>query len=109
MNKTVNIFLTEGNKLMPDMHFKHPILTYTEFKQTGDSRYIYRNELDKAYFQHDMAYVNFKDLSKRTVSDKAFHHKAFNIAKNSKHNGYERGLASIVYKVLIKNRFTTCR
>ena len=56
-----------------------------------------------------MAYLDFKDLSKRTVSDKAFHHKAFNIAKNSKYNGYQRGLVSIVYKVLIKNRFTTSR
>ena len=53
-----------------------------KFKETGDSRYIYQNGLDKAYFQHDMAYGDFKDLSIRTASDKTLCDKAFNIAKN---------------------------
>ena len=53
------------------------------FKGTGDSRYIYQNELDKAYFQHDMACGDFKDLNGRTAADKAF-----NIAKNPKYDGY---------------------
>ena len=48
-------------------------------KETGDLRYIYRNELDKAYFQHDMAYGDFKDLAKRTAADKILRDKAFNI------------------------------
>ena len=42
----------------------------SKFKEAGDTNYIYKNELDKAYFQHDMAYGNFKDLLKRTASDK---------------------------------------
>ena len=68
---------------MPEMHLKQPQFTYSacgsftknkkriqKFKETGDSRCIYRNELDKACFQHDMAYADFKDLAKRTVADK---------------------------------------
>ena len=63
------------------------------FKETGDSRYIYLNQLDKACFQHDMAYADFKDLTRRRASDKILHNKAFNIAKNPKYDEYQRGLA----------------
>ena len=74
-----------------------------KFKKAGDSRYIYQNELDKACFQHDMAYGNFKDLPRETASDKVLHHKAFNIAKNQKYNGYQVDLASMVYHFMIKD------
>ena len=57
-----------------------------KFRETGDSQYIYQNELDKACFQHDMAYGDFKDLTKRTTSDKILHNKAFHIAKNPKYD-----------------------
>ena len=57
-----------------------------KFKETGDSRYSYQNELDKACFQHDMAYGDFKDLN-RTFSDKVLSDKAFNIAKDPKYDG----------------------
>ena len=57
-------------------------------KETRDSRYIHRNELDKACFQYGMAYGDFKDLPGRTHSDKIFRDKAFDIAKNSKYDGY---------------------
>ena len=50
-----------------------------------------------------MPFVDFKILTRRTASDKIFRDKAFNIAKNSKHDGHQRGLASIVYNFLIKN------
>ena len=69
-----------------------------KFKETGDTDYIYKNELDKACFQHDMAYGDFKDLKRRTFSDKVLKDKAFNIAKNPNYDGYQRGLASMVYK-----------
>ena len=62
-------------------------------KETGDKKYIYRNELDKACFQHDMAYGDFKDLE-RTASDKILRDKTFNFAKNLKYDGYQRDLAS---------------
>ena len=69
-----------------------------KFKEVGDSRYIYQNELDKACFQHDMAYGDFKDLTKEIAFDKMMRDKAFNIAENGKYDGYQRGLASMVYK-----------
>ena len=66
-------------------------------KETGDTNYIYKSELDKACFKHDMAYGDFKDLAKRIASDKVLRDKAFNTAKNPKYDGYQRGLASMVY------------
>ena len=75
-----------------------------KFKETGDTKYIYRNELHKACCQHDMAYGDFKDLARRTTSEtKHLRNKAFNIAKNPKYHRYQRGLASMVYKCFGKN------
>ena len=104
-----------GEKFMPKMHLKQLRFTYItcgpltknkkriqKFKETGDTSYIYKNELDKAYFRHDMDYGNFKDLAKRTASDKVLRDKAFNIAKNPRYDGYQRGLASIVYNCFDK-------
>ena len=54
-------------------------------------------ELDKACFQHDVAYGKSKDLVKRTQSDKVLRDKAFKIASNPKYDGYQRGLASMVF------------
>ena len=86
---------------MSEMYLKQPGFTYSacgpftnneekirKFKETRDSRYIYRNELNKACFQHDMPYGDFKDLARRTASDKVLRDKAFNIAKHSKYYGY---------------------
>ena len=50
-----------------------------------------------------MGYGDFKDLAKRAASDKVSRDRAFNIAKNLKYNGYQRGLASMVYNFLIKS------
>ena len=73
-----------------------------EFKHTGDTRHIYRNELDKACFQHDFAYADHKDLINRTKSDKVLRDKAYNIASNPEYDGYQRGLVSMVYKFFDK-------
>ena len=73
-----------------------------KFKETGDSRYIYQNELDKACFQHDMAHGDFKDLTRRTTSDKILRVKGFNTAKNPKYDAYQLGLASMLYNVFDK-------
>ena len=73
-----------------------------KFEKTGNTKYIYRNELDEACFQHDMAYGDFKDLARRTAADKVLRDKAFNIAKDPKYEGYQRGLVSMVYKVFDK-------
>ena len=100
---------------MPEIHLKQPGFTYSacgpftknkeriqKIKETGDINYIYKIELDKACFQHDMAYGDFKDLARRTASDKIFRDKAFDIAKNPKYDGYQRGLASMVYNIFDK-------
>ena len=115
MNETVNKLLLPSDNFMPEMHLKEPGFTYSacgpftknkeriqKFKETGDTSYIYKNELDKACFQHDMAYGDFKDLARRTASDKVLRDKAFNIAKKPKYDGYQRGLGSMVYKFFIK-------
>ena len=115
MNDIINKFLLAGNKFMPEMNLRQPQFTYSacrpftknkkriqKFKGTGDSRHIYRNELGKACFQHDMAYRDFKDLAKRTAADNVLKDKVFNIAKDPKYDRYQRGLASMVYKLFDK-------
>ena len=111
MNNVINKFLLAGDKFMPEMHLRQPQFVYSacgpftrhkerinKFKQTVDTRYIYRNELDKACVQHDSAYADLKDLINRTKSDKVLGDKAYNIASNLEYDGYQRGLASMVYK-----------
>ena len=72
------------------------------FKETGDSRCIYQKKLDKVSFQHNMAYGDFKDVNKRTAADKLLRDKTFNIAKNLKYDGYQRGLAPMAYELFDK-------
>ena len=115
MNEIVNKFLLAGDTFMPKLHLKQPGFTYSacrpftkskermqKFKETGDTSEIYKNELGKACFRHDMAYGDFKDLKRRTFSDNVLRDKAFNIAKNPKYDGYQRGLASMVCKFFDK-------
>ena len=100
MNEIVKKFLLAGDKLMPEMHLRQPGFAYSacelftkkkeriqKVKQTGDSRQVYQNVLDKACFQHDMDYGDFKDLTRRAAFDKILP-KEFNIAKNPRYDGY---------------------
>ena len=100
---------------MPEIHLRQPQFVYSacgpftrhkerikEFKRTGDTRYIYRNELDKACFQHDSAYTNHKDLINRTKADNVLRDKVYNTANNPEYDGYQRGLASMLYKFFDK-------
>ena len=109
-NKVVDKFLKMRDKFLPKMHLKQLGFTHSacgpftknkqriqRFMETGDTNYIYENELDKASFQHDMAYGDFKDLQRRTQSDKALKYKASEISSNPKYDGYQRGLSSMVY------------
>ena len=73
-----------------------------KLRKTRDSQYIYQHELDKACFQHDIAYGDFKDLTRKEASDEILHDKEFNIAKNPKYYRSQRGLCSMVYRFLIK-------
>ena len=115
MNDIINKFLLAGDKFISEMHLRQPQFTYRacgpftkhkqriqKFKETGHKNYIYKNELDKACFTHDAAYSDSKDLTKRTIADKILKNKAFNIAKDPKCDGYQRGLASMVYKFFDK-------
>ena len=70
--------------------------------QTENTDFLYRNELGKAFFQHDRSYGESKDLAKRTQPDKVLRDKAFKIASDPKYDGYQRGLASMVYKFFDK-------
>ena len=115
MNNIIYKFLLAGAKFMPEMDLRQPQFVYSacgpftrhkervkEFKRTGDTRYIYRNELDKACFQHNSAYADHKDLINRTEADKILRDKAYDIASNPEYDGYQRGLASMVYKFFDK-------
>ena len=103
MNEIVNKFLLVGDKFMPEMHLKQPGFTYSacgsftknkerieNFMHTGNTDFIYRNELDKICFQHGMAYGKSKDLAKRAQSDKVLIDEVFKIASDLKNDGYQR-------------------
>ena len=106
MNRIINNFLLVGDKFMPQMHLRHPGLTYSangaftenkekiqKLKKTRDWRDIYQRKLNKTCFQHHMAYGDFKNLPRRTAVDKVLRDKVFNIAKNPRYDGYQRDLA----------------
>ena len=111
MNNIINKFLLAGDKFMPEMHLRQPQFVYSacgpftrhkerikEFERTGDMRLLYRNELDKACFKHDAAYAKYKDVENRLISDQKLRNSVYDIASNPKYDGYQRGLASMVYK-----------
>ena len=106
MIEIVSKFLLAGDKFMPEMHLKQLGFSYSacgpftknkerieKFLQTGNADFIYRNELDKACFQHDMAYSKSKDLAKITQSGKVLRDKAFKIVDNPKYDGYQEEVA----------------
>ena len=109
MNNIIKLLLA-GDKFMPEMHLRQPEFVYSacgpftrhkerikEFKRTADMRLLYRNELDKACLNHDAAYAKYKDVENRLISDQKLRNSAYDIASNPKYDGYQRGLASMVY------------
>ena len=78
------------------------LLRVHKFKETGDLNYIYKNESDKDFFDHDAAYIISKDLAKRTISEKILKDRAYKIAINPKYDGYKKGLGSMVNKCFDK-------
>ena len=111
MNNIINTFLLVGETFMPEMHLRQPQFVYSacgtfarhkerikEFKRTGDTRLLYRNELDKACFKHDAGYAKYKDVENRFISDQKLRNSAYDIASNLKYGGYQRELVSMVYK-----------
>ena len=115
MNEIVNKLLLVGEKFMSEMHLKQPVFTYSacgsftkikekieKFMETGNKNFIYKNKVDKACFQHEVAFGKLKDLVKRRQSDKFLKNKAFTITSNPKYDGYQRGVASMVYNFFCK-------
>ena len=113
MNEIINKLLLAGYKFMPEMHLKKPGFPYSAYgpftknkeriqklKETRYTSYIYKNELDKACFQHNMNYGDFKDFKRRTASNKILRDKAFNIAKNPKYDGYQRGKSVVAERFI---------
>ena len=107
----INKFLLVGDKFMPEMHLRQPRFVYSacgpftrhkerikEFKRTGHINLLYRNALDKACFKHDAAYAQYKDVENRLIADDKLKNSAYDIASNPEYDGYQRGLAGIVYK-----------
>ena len=115
MNKIINKYLLTGGKFMPELHLKQPGFTYSacgpftkhreriqKFRETGNLKHLCRNQLNKACFAHDTTYSDSKDLTKRTISDKILKDRAYEIARNRSHDGYQRALASMVNKFFDK-------
>ena len=99
----MNKFLLAGEKFMPEMHLKQSGFTYSacgpfiknkeiieKFMQTGNTHFIYENELDRASFQHNMSYGKSKDLAKRTETGNVLRKKVFKIASDPKYDSYQR-------------------
>ena len=116
MNEIINKFLLVGDKFMPEMHLRQPRFVYSacrpftrnkerikEFKRTGNINLLYRNALDKACFKHDAAYAKYKDVENRLLVDDKLKNSAYDIASNSEYDGYQRDLASMVYKFFNSN------
>ena len=102
---------------MPELHLKQPGFTHSvcgpftkyhekiqKFRETGNLKHLYRNELDKSSFAHDAAYSDSKDLAKRIISDKILKVRADEIAKNCGYHGYQKALASVVFKFFDKRK-----
>ena len=116
MNDIIKRFLWASDKFMPEMHLRDLVVgtysvcgPFTKHKQriqrlmeTGDTNFVYKNDLDKVCFQYDMAYNKYKDLQRRTRSDRVLKDKDFKIASDLKRKGYERELISMVYKFFDK-------
>ena len=99
MSEIVNQVLVAGDIFMPKMYLNQPVFTYFACGPFQKTKKELKNLCRQAYyFQHGMAYGKLKDLARRTESDKVLKGKACEIASNLKYDGYQKGLASMVYK-----------
>ena len=112
MSKIINKFLLNKDKFMSELPLKQPGFTYSacgpfskhckgiqKFRETGNLKHLYRNEVEKACFANDAA---CSDLAERTISAKILKDRAYEIARNCKCDAYQRAIASTVYKIFYK-------
>ena len=115
MKELINKCSLSGDKYIPELHLKHPGFTYSacgpftkhrkriqKVKDTSNLKHLYRNKLNKTQFAHDTTYSVSKVLAKRTISDKILKDGTYEIAIICKYDGYQRSLASIINRFLIK-------
>ena len=115
LNEIIDKFLLAGDKFLPELYLKQPGFIYSasrpftkhrerisKFRIIVNLKHSYRTELPKACFSHDTAYSDRKDLANRTISDQIFKASAYEIARNRGYDGYQRALASMVYKIFDK-------
>ena len=113
MNKIINKFSLTGQKFMPEL--KQSGISYSacgpftkncerihKFRETGNVKHLYRNELGEAWFAHDAAYSDSK--AKRSISDKILKDRAYEIARNREYNSYQKALASLICKFFDKKQ-----
>ena len=100
---------------MPELHLKQPGFTYStcgrftkhrkriqKFRETGNLKHVYRNELDKPCFTHDAVYSDSKDSAKIIISDKILKYRAYEIARRRWYDEYQRESAGMVYRFFDK-------
>ena len=117
MNKIVNKFSLTENKFMPELHMKQPEFTYSpcgpftdiceriqKFRETSNLKHLYRNEFDRAWFAYDAGYSDSKDLADIIISGKILKDKAYEIARNCGYDGYQKALASMIFKFSIRKQ-----
>ena len=111
-NDIINKFLLIGDKFMPEMHLWDPkVKKYSacgpftkhqqridQFMKDGKIKNIAKNKLDAACFQHVSAYNKYKDFVNRRQSDIVLKSKAYKTGVDPKVDGYQRGVAAMVYK-----------
>ena len=115
MNKIINKCLLTRDKFMPKLHLKQQGFNYSfcgsftnyckriqKFRETGNLKHLYKNELDKACFAHDETYSYSNNLRKISISDQILKDRAYKIAKDRDYNGYQKALGNVVYKFLEK-------
>ena len=115
MNKIIYKFLLTADKFMPELHLKQSGFTYSpcrpftkhgeriqKFRETGNLKHLYKNQLDKPCFVHGAVTSDSKYLAKRTISDKILKDKAYGIVRNRNYDRYQRELASMAYTFIDK-------
>ena len=113
MAKKIDFYQEWRTSQLPELHLKEPVFTYSscgsslnikkKFRETGNLKHLYRDELDKACSPYDAAYSDSKGLATRTISDRILKQRANDFTR-SKNDWYQRALADMVYHFLVRKK-----